>query len=332
MALGLFGKTRFSEKPRMGAFARGANREPWEKKRFALNSRGQAAMTDALVLLFVTGALVASIFSFSAEYGTTVNDYLEAQYGIDYTTSALKTLLYASVPKNIEVECKDDKTISDCLDHAVEVDYLLAMIKQDYSNNASGKSQLDDETTREVLRQHVKDVMQNVSPSYDYLFSIQETQDSKNYVYMYLFVTNFPKDLKVQLRGGGTESFNCGASERGTIEPPLTTLTNPSHLEFYCTAKNSLNVQSLVSKVGDVSQAFSGITLAKADRSSVIPVNARAELKMWVSTCIPDSIMYDDTKNDVSKQLTKIDWSKEPFSGPNKDGIIVCQQVSQSAS
>ncbi len=299
----------------------------------ALNNSGQAAMTDALVLLFVVGILVTAIFSFSSNYGRTVDQYLSAQYGIDYTTSALKTLLYASVPKNVEGECTKGEAILKCLEHAVEVDYLLAAVKQDYSNTQS-LQQSDptalphlSDSTKEVLRQNVSAIMQNVSSSYDYMFSIQETQDQKNYVFMYLYVTNF-KQATVETRSG-SESFNCGTDVRGNLIPST---SQKSHVEYYCTAKNSLNVQSLVSKVGDVSQAFAGITLARAQGSSVIPVNARAELKMWVSTCLPASVMFVDSK-DVSKGLSKIDWMKAetPWNLDGQgNGLIVCQEVAST--
>ncbi len=122
-----------------------------------LNSKGQAAITDAMFLLMIVTGLASFMFLVSGSFGVNVEKSMKSLYGTDYAASALQTILYSSVPRHP----------NETLDNASEVDYLLAMVKEDYANNP----RLSDSTKKQLLKT-ISTTMQPLSPAYDYLFYI----------------------------------------------------------------------------------------------------------------------------------------------------------------
>lgn len=269
-----------------------------------MNELGQAAITDAMYLMIIVSMISVAVFGFSVGYGSTVSNYISTQYRIDYATSALKTILYTHVSLSGEE-----------LSKAIEIDYLLTVVKQDYAVDEKFS-----EETKILLKKQVSEIMASVSPSNDYLFSIQETQDDFRYLYVYMYVTNF-RDSKV-----GGKSLNCGSEVRGEIEFPS---SGKIHREYFCTAKSSLNFQRLIGSLGDIAQANSGISLAKASGSDIQQISSRAELKIWTPSCIPDSVIefYDkDSKTVPSIEEVRFDDPSRTWYN-NGNGKIVCKEV-----
>ena len=92
-----------------------------------LGQRGQAAVTDAIYFLIVVSFLSVFMFGFSNSYGNNVKEKIYNEYSTSFATSAMKTILYSSTPRDPK------KSIYDSAGKDDEIDYLLAMVKEDYS-------------------------------------------------------------------------------------------------------------------------------------------------------------------------------------------------------
>ena len=96
----------------------------------ALNSKGQAAVTDALYFLLIVTGVSILLFSFANSYGNTVREKITSNYNTTFSTDALKTILYSSTPRDPSKSLYDDPT-------RIEVDHLLEVLKEDYSDDGS---------------------------------------------------------------------------------------------------------------------------------------------------------------------------------------------------
>ncbi len=125
------------------------------------NSRGQASITDAIFILIIVSVLSVLMFDLSVNYGRQIDAGLNDFYNEDFTTSALQTLLNSSAPR----------FPGEALESAQEVDYLLAMMKEDYASSASF-----DEETKLLIKNTLDVIMSSRESSYDYLFYIWTPQ------------------------------------------------------------------------------------------------------------------------------------------------------------
>ena len=141
--------------------------------------RAQAAVTDALYFLLIVTGITIFLFGFSNSYGVTVDSELVKNYNVDFTTDALKTILYSSVPRD------PTQTLYDNSD---EIDHLLAYVKEDYSDD----QELQD-TTKDVLAQNIIGIMAPVANNFDYLFVIsvpEGSTTSRSFVFVFLHKAN----------------------------------------------------------------------------------------------------------------------------------------------
>ncbi|MDO8428969.1 MAG: hypothetical protein Q7S92_07215 [Candidatus Diapherotrites archaeon] len=121
------------------------------------NSRAQSSVTDAMYFLIIIAGLSAFMFVISNSYGQSIDRQMDSQYRVEYANSALKTVLYSSLPRNV----------NQSLAESTEVDYLLTAIKEDYANTRSLSPQ-----TQLIVLDTVKAVMQPVSSAFDFMFFI----------------------------------------------------------------------------------------------------------------------------------------------------------------
>jgi hypothetical protein len=251
-----------------------------------LDQRGQAAVTDALFMLLIISGLSVMLFVFSATYGQDISNHILRQYSVDYTTDALKTLLYSSTPRF------PGEPLNPRLPGAAEeVDYLLAVVKEDYADSLT----LNDET-KFVLMKNVEKIMQPVSDQFDYLFLIT-TQAPIDYIYILLYKTEF-----ICLKDG--QAVSCEAEERDVVivppQPP-----NPSHKFYYCKPSSPQVISNLIFAVGDSSQSNSPMLLLRSsEQYGLGVVNAQASLLVWPATLIPSSFMRPTDLNCVEAPLT----------------------------
>ena len=277
-----------------------------------MNSKAQAAVTDALLLLLVVGILSTSLILFSIQYGKTVQNYISGQYIVDFQTTALKTILYSSVPRN----AGEGMTVFD----APQVDYLLAVVKEDYLDDAALSP-----GTFEILRNASKIAFKPLSKAYDYIFFIQSIEDSK-FVFIYLNST------KCKTSESSGRYAYCIESES---------------VEYYCVARNFDNIQNFLESVGAFNPVSSGIKLTKIEYSGsteqATNVSAIAELGVWAGASFYDlsgNLLLDNIKiiPPGGIDLNSVDFSSNSSIGcaPNNidtaaitacPGVLVCKQI-----
>ncbi len=222
-----------------------------------IDRKGQAAITDALYFLLIVTALCVFLFSFANNYGVSASSLIVRQYNADYSTSALKTILYSSTPRD---------PVDSLYDDDVEIDHLLAYIKEDYADD----EKLEKETA-EVLAKNIKSIMSPKADSHDYIFSISIPNEDK-FVFVFFHFSNF------------VDKAQSGA--RWPIYGP----GDPSHFDVFCGIKkppateNSITrdtIANLIAKVGDTSQSSAKIKLVKEEKGHFEDFKAQADLIMW---------------------------------------------------
>lgn len=201
-------------------------------KRMKFNSRGQAAITDALFFLLVVMALVSFLFFFTSQYGRTVGEYSNSKYGSDYAVSALKTVLYSSF-------ARDGLPLSGCgEDCSREIDFLVAAVKEDYADDKSINF------FREDLTEAFRAVMQPVRNSFDFMVFIRV--DAGTYSFPYFFISR--KEFTSVHQGAFV--YDVTAEEK----------------EYYCNSSsgssfNQSKVDNFIVFVGARGQAVSSLSL-----------------------------------------------------------------------
>lgn len=235
----------------------------------ARGQKGQAAVTDALYFLTIVTALCVFMFAFSNQYGTSVSKQIARQYSTDYATSALKTILYSSTPR----DPRDSLYGSD-----VEIDHLLAYIKEDYADDEN----LSVETML-VLADNVKSIIRPKADAYDYLFYIHIPTERK-FVYVFFHFTNF----KTTGCPGSTRQFTAYCAD------------DPPHIDYFCgttaSGENSIDreiISDLIAKVGDTAQSSAKIKLVREVEDGFRDFKAEASLIMWTATFVGTRFFYE---------------------------------------
>lgn len=265
-----------------------------------MNSKAQAAVTDALLLLLVVGILSTSLVLFSINYGKTVQKYITDQYAVDFETTALKTMLYSSIPRDMPSALSPNPTVY----NSDQVDYLLAVVKEDYLDDAA----LND-NTKNVLKNASKIAFKPLNRSYDYMFLIQTMETPTRFVFLYINASN-PD-------GTGREEYYCNAKSVENVQ---------SFLE---------SVGAFNPVVSGIKLSKINPSTKDADT-----VSAVAELAMWTGASfknnsgnlvlesvkiLPASIDLNTVKFDASNI-----WGCAPENFPAEagcPGVLVCKQI-----
>ena len=240
-----------------------------------MNSKGQAAVTDALYFLLIITFLSVFLFGFANSYGNLVREQVNDEYNTAFTTNALKTILYSSTPRDP----------SENIYSSHEVDYLLALIKEDYSDD----SQIDF-AERKVFGKTILSVLSPIQDTKDYIFYIHVPSESENKKMIYFFIhsTNFVKE-EVDSAGLGRDFFIYSVDD------------DYSHNNFFCGLTGKADdaesfiqqdYSALIAKfdrlranIGSVSEASSSITLVKeTDAGDLENFNAEVNLMIWDAT------------------------------------------------
>ncbi|MFH0970711.1 MAG: hypothetical protein V1776_04610 [Candidatus Diapherotrites archaeon] len=252
------------------------NKKRGKKFIFTIPSRGQAAVTDALFLLVIISSLTGFLFLFAANYGKGIADQVNRNGSFEFVSSALKTIMYQSVTRD---STQAINVLSP--DPDLEVDYLMAMVKEDYADDQNLSL-----NTKRSLAKSIYHVMRPIADNQDYLFAINTAQ---KYVLIILWRTNFV----VQ------DSTGAYVPWGGTVDPERfqNVLPNPSepHEMFFCNPSITDNaVQKLFLRVGTATQAQSLINMVEFSGSSFLlaldttEIRAGVILSTWTATPIPD--------------------------------------------
>jgi len=218
-----------------------------------INSKGQAAITDALFFLMVVMSLVAFLFFFTSQYGRTVGEYSNSKYGSDYASSALKTILYSSFARDGLPLCDSEK--EGC---SQEVDYLIAAVKEDYADDKNINY------FKENLTDSVKKVMQPVRNSFDYMLFIRVDAGAFEFPYFFLSRKEFTSTYD------GVFVSGVEAKERN----------------YYCNSSqassfNQAKLDNFIVFIGPKGQSVSSISLPLAESSQ--PHEGIIQLVLWTS-------------------------------------------------
>ncbi|HIH09251.1 MAG TPA: hypothetical protein HA254_01120 [Candidatus Diapherotrites archaeon] len=253
---------------------------------------GQAAVTDAMYFILIVTFLSVFLFGFANTYGDSVREQISDEYNKAFATNALKVILYSSIPRDTLAQVQDG-----------EVDFLLALIKEDYSDD--GVIGGDE---RKVLGRAISSILSPIQDTTDYMFYIT-IPDQKKFVFIYLHLTEFEKVPY-------SASLKPASSEKGkfyiykSVKDDPSSPQDDSHLDFFCSvgADDSgsdallqdigydelmAKVTRLVTNVGPTSQASSSIKLVRESANKTFDktgdFRAQADLILW------DAIWLDKT-------------------------------------
>ncbi len=243
-------------------------RSLFSPQRQGMGSRsGQAAITDALFMLTIISGLTAFLFLFTSTYGRGLADQTGRNSSFEFVASALKTIMYQSAPR-------DPGATLNLSDPNQEVDYIMAMVKEDFADDGNLTS-----NTKRILSRVVFDVMRPVADSHDFLFSINTAQ---KYVFVMLWYTDF--DIQMDPLTGKPVRFQ---DIKGTLQAHKMLFCNPALTgnaiqKLKLRVGNSVEVQSLVNMV-----EFQGNALLLSTGPQ--EVRAGVNLSTWVANKIPDA-------------------------------------------
>jgi len=97
-----------------------------------VNAKGQAALMDSLFFLTIVAAITAMLFFYMTSYGNQMNTQLDAFYTKDFAADSLKVITYVNVLRDgTEL---DKHVAGDYGDDVPQFDYLLTLMKEDYSD------------------------------------------------------------------------------------------------------------------------------------------------------------------------------------------------------
>ncbi len=240
---------------------------------------------DALFFLMIVTALASFLFFFAIPYGSDVSDRLIIQYRQAYITSALKTILYSSVPRHA----------SETLAEAIEVDYLIAALNEDYADDQNVNE------VNEVFRNNIVTIMKPFAPSYDYLF------------YIYLPGTNPGENDKFVYTILKLSEFSYGENIRdGRLVASDADVISVTDSVYFCeppgTGVNTI-INELLPKVSGKAQAGSKLQLPSVSLTStdyrIEEDDAHVVLVMWISTPLKDELIFEPTS------LTSLNCKKD---------------------
>jgi len=260
-----------------------------------MNENGQAAVTDALYFLMIVTFLSVFLFGFANSYGNSVKEQIGDEFNTTFATNALKTILYSSTPRDFQKSIYDEDA---------EIDSLLAIIKEDYSDD-----QKIDNIEKVVLGKTISSILSPIEDSIDYVFYI--TVPPQQLVFFYFHTTNF-------------EQINF---KEGELPIPgrfvIFTPGEPPHINYFCgipTLLNGGNVNTedvfavdytefverrlarLLANVGPTSQASAQIKLVKVNsRNDFSDFFAQADLIMWDASWLGET-------NDRSAIFDEFSW------------------------
>ena len=260
-----------------------------------MNSKGQAAVTDALYFLLIITFLSVFLFGFANSYGNLVREQVNDEYNTAFTTNALKTILYSSTPRDP----------MDTIYSSSEVDYLLALIKEDYSDDLQ-----IDFAERKVFGKTILSVLSPIQDTKDYIFYIHVLSESENKKMIYFFIhsTNFEKEA-VPSEGLGRNFFIYSANETASHNNFFCGLTNTGDSALSFEGQYYIDLiarfDKLRANIGSVSEANSSVTLVKeTDEGDLENFNAEVNLMIWDATWLgetddrPAGLFYQDDPTD----------------------------------
>lgn len=235
-------------------------------KTISINSKGQAALTDTLYFLLIVTGLCVFMFTFSASYGENISTHISDQYLLDFSSSALKTILYSSTTREYDADLYDPNS---------EKDHVLVLLKESYAAHANSPDEVLDCDAALALADNIRGIMAPVSDAYDYIFYVYNT---RNQEVLFAFVHI------VDERSSAVSVVGIPAEEiegKGFVGVEVTAAP---HTDRFCWPTLG-TIQELMFNVSRVSRS-SGQLLILVPNVAHGEINAKAEFIMWPTTSI----------------------------------------------
>ncbi len=223
-----------------------------------VGEKGQAAITDAMYFLLIVSGLCVFLFVFSASYGENVSRQINREFNAEFTASALKTILYSSTARD---------TTQSLYEYGAEIDYLLAFVKEDYSDDEKFSDEI-----LVVLADDINAVMSPYSSANDYLFTIVVSEDRKYaFTLIHLSIFTFTDERSAEV-----------------------SVSDPAHIDYICSSNGVTDRKKdiLKTNVGNTAASFSKILLAKEKPAlrDYTTIEAETELVVWNPKQLPSEI------------------------------------------
>ncbi|HLC78917.1 MAG TPA: hypothetical protein VJG83_00670 [archaeon] len=261
-----------------------------------MNSKGQAAVTDALYFILIITFLSIFLFGFANSYGNNIKEQIDAEFNTTFATNALKSILYSSTARDVTQSLEQQDA---------EIDYLLAIVKEDYSDDLE-----IDSRERQVLGKSISSILAPVEDSLDYAFYITIPSEEK-FVFFYFHTTNFKKEPysasfeKIQDPNAPGRFYVYSA-----IANDPTTPKDESHTNYFCALGSSSygdltkKLSRLLANVGPTSQASSSIKLVReSTKGAFDDFKAQVDLVLW------DAAWLGSTEERKAELFSSTGWS-----------------------
>ncbi len=177
---------------------------------FLKESRGQAAITDAVFFLLIVSGLAVFLFSFNATYGNSVSERFSAKYSEDVAIDSIKTILYSSVSRSNKSLYSSDEDLF--------VDSFLALMKEDYTED----KELND-STKLILANNIMKVLAPLAPAKDFMFLMYESSSLTDTPFFVLLHLTKPVENNA---GKSHYDFVCSGPKQGRFTTKLSKFTS----------------------------------------------------------------------------------------------------------
>ena len=230
-----------------------------------MNQSGQAALMDSIFFLTIVATICTSLFFFTINYGLQMESQLNSFYSSDFANDALKVITYINVARD------GSSALSLAASGVKEYDYLLALIKEDYANEAQTPKHLTQRTIKAIATT-LNSVLKPFEGSLDYAFYLVNESDTK------------PLALIMAVHKK-TTSVGSNSSSSALCEDLKNGEGFVCRNYYYClpSAKETL-AKKIYPYVGQVNTALARVTLVDwASSGDSTPHAFQMGLDVWVS-------------------------------------------------
>lgn len=219
-----------------------------------LNKKGQAALFDSIFFLTIVASISAGLLFFTVNYGTQAQEQLTSFYSSDFCADALKIITYINVTR--EGESVSSNTIS--VNPNIELDYLLALIKEDYADKKEMSNR-----TKLALKNTLESALKPFEASIDYTYYLYD-EDAKKYLFLVFAI------------------HDCTG---GDCNNPVATNRVIEREFYFCTPSTSTNFleNELFPTLGKIDSSFGKVNLPVIKQDTVETKSFVMGLQVWVT-------------------------------------------------
>ncbi|MFH0955352.1 MAG: hypothetical protein V1777_04585 [Candidatus Micrarchaeota archaeon] len=240
-----------------------------------LNCKGQSSVADALAFFLISSTLALFLLGFANSYGNNFSTQAANEQFRDYASSALKVIMYTSVPRNPQctLDCCPAIPGNPCVstDKVPEYDFLLAAVKEDFADDGA----MDE--TAPILRDQIAAIMKPLASTSDYAFYFYSGNPLINpYPYFLWYRTVTPADILNHVKDTLNNSVSCSSGKPGC------------HIFYYCKPATKNDVDNFLFSIPNINKASSNIILAKAKGINDPPdkIESEVHFALWPSAAI----------------------------------------------